>query len=298
MLNRFFVIGFCFLVLVTATRADTVTLSDGSTFTGDILKFDDQGLMLRLQDNNYTNISWSQFSQDSLKQLSQNQKIAPYVTPFIEPAPVTPQAQVQVNIKPVSRLPMPAHASILGGLFGSSVGLFILFAIYVSNLVAAYEISVMKLRKPAEVMGLSAILPIIGPVIFLWLPEQTAAGVEEAPTEVVTAPAGTAGNPTEQIPIVEITNKPEEKKTEPQVFSRGKFTFNKRFVETKFAGFIGVPKGEALAYTMELKTPKDVHAVENILQVSASEVMLETKRGQFTVLLSDIQEIKLNPKPA
>jgi hypothetical protein len=88
----------------------------------------------------------------------------------------------------------------------------------------------------------------------------------------------------------------EEKKPQPQVFSRGKFTFNKRFIETKFAGFIGEPKGDAKTFTMEIKTLKETIAVECIKQVGATEAILETPNGQVTVPFADIQEIKLNPK--
>ena len=88
----------------------------------------------------------------------------------------------------------------------------------------------------------------------------------------------------------------EEKKPQAQVFSRGKFTFNKRFIETKFAGFIGEPKGDAKNFNMEIKTLKETIAVECIKQVGAAEAILETPNGQLTLAFSDIQEIKLNPK--
>jgi len=72
-----------------------------------------------------------------------------------------------------------------------------------------------------------------------------------------------------------------------------------RIVETKFAGYIGVPKGDALKNTMELKTSKGVFTVERIAQVEATEVIFETvQSGQITVPLADIQEIKLILKPA
>ena len=57
-------------------------------------------------------------------------------------------------------------------------------------------------------------------------------------------------------------------------------------------------KGDALKFTMELKTTQAQHAVERIMQVAATEVILETQNGQVTVPLADIQEIKLTPKPA
>jgi hypothetical protein len=147
------------------------------------------------------------------------------------------------------------------------------------------------------VIGLSAVLPVIGPIIYLVKGEKTASAEELAATEVVTAPSGAGAHPDQEIPIVEVTRKVEEKKLETQIFTRGKFTFNKRFVETKFAGFIGEAKGEALTYSMEVKTPKEQLKVERIMQVSQADVMLETvQRGQITILLSDILEVKLIPR--
>lgn len=281
-----------------ASRADTLTLKDGSTLSGDILKFDNNGVMLRLSEDSYTNLEWTRFSQDSLKQLSQNPKIAQFAEFFIEPTESARPAQEEITIKPVARLERPAHPSVILGMVTSPVGLFILLMIYAANLAAAYEISLFRMRTPGEVMGLSAILPVIGPIIFLSMKEKPVAAEETAPMEAVTAPGGTAENPQEEIPIVEVTRKTEEKKPEPQIFSRGKFTFNKRFVETKFAGFIGEAKGEALNFTMEVKTAKEKFAVERIMQVSPNEVIFDTaQRGQVTVLLTDIQEIILNPKP-
>ena len=252
--------------------------------------------MLRLAGDTYTNVEWPRFSQDSLKQLSQNPKLAPFAGPFIEPTGQRAD-QAEVTIKPVKRLERPARPSLIGGFVTSPIGLFILLLLYAANLVAAYEIALFRMRTPGEVMGLSAILPLIGPIIFLSMKEKAPVAEEIAPTEAVTAPAGTAGNPEEEIPIVEVTRKVEEKKAEPQIFSRGKFTFNKRFVETKFAGFIGEAKGDALNFTMEAKTSKEQFVVERIMQVTANEVIFDTvQRGQVTVLLTDIQEIKLNPK--
>jgi hypothetical protein len=294
-----FLFSVCFFAMSLAARADTVTLTDGASFSGDVLKFDGNGLMLRLADDSYTNLTWDRISQDSLKQLSQNPKIAQFAESFIEPTEPAHPAQEAITLKPVNRLERPAHPSLILGFITSPVGLFILLVLYATNLVAAFEISLFKMRTPGEVMGLSAVLPLIGPIIFLSMPEKATAVEESVPAEAVTAPSGSAQNPQEEIPIVEVTRKIEEKKPEPQIFARGKFTFNKRFVETKFAGFIGEAKGDALTFTMEVKSAKELLKVERIMQVTASEVILETaQRGQVTMLLTDIQEIKLNPKTA
>jgi len=89
----------------------------------------------------------------------------------------------------------------------------------------------------------------------------------------------------------------EKKKPQPQVYARGKYTLNKRFIETRFGNYIGEIKGDAKNFTMSVKTLKDTLQVESIKQVGATEIILETPYGQTTVGFGDLQEIKLTPKP-
>ncbi len=190
------------------------------------------------------------------------------------------------------------YPSIFGGLVHSLVGWFILLVIYAANLYAAFEIALVRGKPPGIVIGLSAVLPLIGPVYFLTQSIKPTPVAEEPAGEAV-APAAPPVSPTEEVPLASTTwqSTTEEKKPQPQVFARGKFTFNKRFIETKFAGFIGETKGEAKTFTMEIKTLKAVFAVERIMQVGTIEMILETPNGQVTVPFADIQEITLNPKP-
>jgi hypothetical protein len=287
-----------------ATAADVnLLLTDGAALQGEILKNDDNGLQLRVGEV-YTNIAWARLSQDSLKQLANDPKIKPRVEPFIEPEVSQRAPKAEIKINEVKRLELPANPSLFGGLISSSVGKFILFVLFLANLYAAYEISIVKARPAVQVIGLSALLPIIGPIIFLILPMQPQAVVEE--TVEHAAPAGTqsataqaqAANP--EIEIGEASwKKPEEKKIEVQVFARGKFTFNKRFVETKFAGFVGPqPKGDAIKFWMEVKSSAAHFGAQYIAQVGMAEAIFETDNGQVTVPFADILEIKLNPRPA
>ena len=297
---------FCLVSAVLALGAVTLKFTDGGTLTGDIVKPDDSGLMFHGDGDVYTNIVWGRLSQGTLKELSaSDSKIKVFADPFIEPT-MAENPPPQIPMKAVDRIERPAHPSVIGGIISSPLGLFILLVIYGANLFAAFEISIVKARPAAQVMGVSAILPIIGPSIFLYLPMH----VEKTPEELLEEqPFPEGEQPPEQIQIVGHSGDagetpaaaaaPAAKKLEPQIFPRGKFTFNKRFVETKFASFIGVPKGEALKYTMEVKTSKDQYVVDQIMQVSVADVLLDTAgKGQITVALSDIQEIKLNPKKA
>jgi len=292
----------------------SLTLTDGAALSGDIIKIGDEGLMLHLTGETYatTNVAWSRLSQTSLKQLVAYPKIKPLAEAFIEPDASERPAKAEITTKDPTDDPnhifLPGtqlaekhgikSPSLFGGLFGSPLGLFLLLVVYAANLYAAFEVSVIRARPAAQVMGLSALLPIAGPAIFLAMPIKVA-----PPEEVVefAAPAGTAGaaahRSPEEIQVVEASWKKDEKKPEPQVFARGKFTFNKKFLETKFVGYFGTPRGDALKFTFELKTNTAQHAVERIMQVTVTEIILETKNGQVTVPLADIQEIKLVPVP-
>ena len=273
--------------------------------TGDIVKFDDNGMMIHSSSDAYTTLPWAKFSQDALKQLSQLsgdnklKQIKQYVDPFIEPTESQRPPKPEIKVNPVKRMEQPEHPSIFGGLVHSSVGWFILLVVYAANLYAAFEIAVVRGKSIGVVIGTAAVLPLIAPIFFLAQPIKVKTELDEAAGEG--APGGAApGSSPADIQIVSASWQPsqEEKKPQPQVFARGKYTFNKRFIETKFAGFIGEAKGEAKTYAMEVKTLKDQLAVEQIMQVAATGVIFETANGQVTVPFSDIQEIKLNPKTA
>ena len=284
---------------VRLPAADSVTLTDGSSFSGEIVKSDDNGIMLHCDGDVYTNLPWSRFSQQSLKDLGQNPKLAGYVEPFIEPTESRHAPPPEIKINPVTRLQLAANPSVIGGFVKSSVGLVMLILLYIANLYAAFEVALVRNRPLFQVLGVSAVLPIIGPGIYVYLPvvldkpaEEVVPAGEGAPAEKIAVKPG--GETDIEVEAASASSQP--KKTEAQVYARGKFTFNKRFVETKFAGFIGAPKGDGLKFSMTLKTTTEAFTVERIAQTGAGEVILETKeRGQVTVSYADIQEIKLNP---
>jgi hypothetical protein len=294
------------LTLVVSLRAPaaepvTLTMADGLSLSGDIIKFDDNGVLLRATGDVYTNLPWGRFSQETLKQLTANPKIRPLVEVFIEPDVAQRPAKAEIQVNPVKRLERPANPSLFGGLVGSPLGLFVLLVVYLANLYAAYEVAIIRARSPLQVIGAAAVLPIIAPAIFLAMPIKV-----EKPAE--TGEEGgdpdAPGAPKDEIKIVDSSWKQAEeeqkrKAAEPQIFARGKFTFNKRFVETKFAAFVGQPAAAALKFTMHVKSGQGEFTVERIAQVGATDAIFETvERGQVTVPFADIVEIKLSPKAA
>jgi hypothetical protein len=295
-----FILCLWLAVVVLPAVADTFYLNDGSALTGEVFKSDDYAATIHLPDDTYTNLAWPRFSQATLAQLAANPKVEKaFVQPFI--APQASQQKAGPTAREVSRLKRPENPSVVAGFFKSSVGLFILFVLYGANLFAAYEISIVKARTAVQVMGAAAVLPVIAPVIFLWLPVKVEVSAEQKEVEELATEVA-AAQQQEQIQITEASWKTDAasaaaKKLEPQMYPRGKFTFNKRFIETRFADFVN--GGElSKKYSMELRTMKALLSVERIAQIGQNDLILETPQGQVSVPFADIQEIKLNPLAA
>ena len=308
------VFGFWLCGLLAAPGALTLPMADGTTITGDIVSGNDNGIVLRTPDDKYTDrLPWLKFSQDALKQLAantQNPKIRPFVEPFIDPPVVERPPKPAVKISEVSRLDPPAPASIFGALFSSPVSLLALLLIYAANLYASYEVARYR-SKPIElVMGVSAVLPIIGPAIFLSMVPQPV--VAEAVEIAQTAPAeqephcfavpGTP--PPEEIHIAAASwhqASAEGHPVEPQIFQRGQFMFNRRFFETRFPGFFGSIRGQEDRHKeLVVKAAKGEFNVQRITRIGANDAHFEVVKGgvhqEVIVPFADMQEVRVNPK--
>jgi hypothetical protein len=293
-----------------AARADTFQLTDGTSLSGDIVLFNEAGITLRTPSDSYTNVVWPMFSQDTLKQLAQNPKIKPLAGPFIEIPPArAKKAEIQIN--EVSGLALPPQQSLLAALLSSSVGLVALLLIYAANLYAAFEIAIVRARPIGLVMGVAAVLPILGPVIFLSLPIRVDAGPAEAQAQAEPqsfSVPGAAAPVAESIAAggIHVAAAPGAKAAahpEAQIFQRGQFMFNRRFFETKFSGFFGVIRRPAdKDLVLVVKTARATLIVQRITRIAANEAHFEVVQGggrqEVMVPFADIQEIQLKHKDA
>jgi hypothetical protein len=277
--------------------ADTVQLADGSSVTGDVVKVDDTGILFRTPNDVYTNFVWTKFSQDGLKQLAQNPKIKPFAEPFIE---ISPSAQT--GFHEVSRLAQPPQASLPGALFSSSVGLAVLLVVYFANLYAGIEIAIYRKRPFELVLGAAAVLPVLGPIVFLCLPthvEPSSEPVEqaEAAPETFAVPGKIPLSAPGGIHIADASWRSKStEKPEPQTFQRGQFMFNRRFFETKFPGFFSTVRPDAdRNMVLQVKTPRAYFMVQRVTRITASDVHFEVIQGgvrqEVMVPFTDIQEV-------
>ena len=306
----------CVIAVALSLNAATFQLNDGRTITGEILvsSANDVGAQVKVGDAQYEKISWGDLSQATLKELSQNEKLFQYVEPFLEVQQEEQIKKTEVELKEVPRLALPKKGSLLGALFTSSVGIVCLLIIYGANIYAGYEIAAVRARPTALVCGVSAVLPIIGPIIFLCMPTQMNQASQEpfVPASPV-AVDEPAVNPMQGEPSAAPSGLHFAQAAQPaaaasslpetQVFQRGQFTFNRRFIETKFTNFFGVVRREAdKDMVLLFKTARGAFAVSRISRISASDLHVEVKEGpatqEVTIPFGEIQEIQLKHKDA
>jgi hypothetical protein len=312
----------CGLIAV-AVRADTFKLLNGETITGEMLvpSANDAGAQIKVGEGEYKRISWASFSQEDLKKFVHIPKLQAFVEPFIEKSPEEKIKKTEVTIQQPERLQRPPAASLLGALVSSGPGLLMLLLIYAANLYAAYEISIFRAQPTALVCGVSAVLPLAGPIIFLSMrtklppaEEQTWETPPAAAGEAAAgAPAGAdALNPMQADGAAHPTGlklaHTEAEKEPPAVpatttFQRGQYTFNRRFIETRFAGFFGVVRRDAERdMVLVIKSARGVYTGQRISRIAANDLHLQVQRGhaseEVMIPFQDIQEIVLRHKDA
>ncbi len=170
------------LLLAGVARADTFHLVDGQTVTGDIVALDERGIIVKQADGTYTDpIGWPKFSQPDLRAFMSNPKAARFAEPFIELTHEDRVRRSEIRVADVAHFPHPGHRSLIGAMFSSPVGLVLLLIIYAANLYAAFEIALFTGRPVNMVCGVSAIAPLLGPALFLYLPApQRTSGAKSA----------------------------------------------------------------------------------------------------------------------
>jgi hypothetical protein len=294
-------------------------LNNGQTLSGDPISYNETGLIIRTSDGSVsTRTPWSQFTQDSLKQLLEEAKTPKdkaFVEPYIEEIVEKAAKRKEITIKPVEKPAMPTGDKGISAGFSSPVFLVIFLILYAANIYVGYEIAFFKNQPIALVCGVSAVAPWLGPLVFLCIPGRPdlmgsqslintapAAAPQEAPVETIIEPA----------PLT-----PEEQAAEEQaaaaaaapvlpapiVFRRGEFSFNRRFFETKFAGFFRLVPGEAEKdMVLRVKSMRGDFIGKRISKVTQNELYLQVFKDNAThdemIPFAEVQEVVIQHKDA
>ena len=306
------------LLLAISAHAEPITFqfNDGTSLTGEIISKDDNGIKLRLLEGSYSDIiPWARFSQADLLKLQKDPKMEPFVAPFLEISEgVRTTPRPVAELKQPDRLSRPTSKSLIGSLFGSPLGWFLILLMYGANIYAGLEVAVFRAQPRGLVCGVSALLPVVGPIIFLALPRQ----YDQEPDEAAPVPSGEealvvnpmqADLPTGQHSSLHLHSEPGAGAGKdpaalppPEVFTRGLITFNRRFFETRFPKFFGVHHGGDKDKVLVVKSMRKEYVSDRIVRVSAEEMVLQVTHGtaseEITVPYQEIQEVILKHRNA
>ena len=321
---------FASVALTSAVGAETYQLTSGETVNGELLptSANDAGVSIKVGEGDYKKVPWDSFSQEDLRKFRENAKLANFVEPFIVITAEERAKKTEIpNLKQPPRLARPAAQSLFAALFSSGLGLFLMLVVYGATIYAGYEVAIFRAQPVPLVAGLSAIplLGVLAPIIFLAMPTkvqpieqkwETQPDTRPAAPDAVnpmqgetpqqhpaglrlaadTAPAATAtpgGAPAEAKPSLPPT----------QTFARGQFTFNRRFIETKFANFFGVVRhGADKDMVMVVKAARGQYVCNRISRIAANDFHVEVHHGhaseEIMIPFQEIKEIQLKHKDA
>jgi hypothetical protein len=302
-------------------QAITFEYADGTKVEGEIVQGKPELLKIRVEGNEYKDIAWDKLSQATLKQLATDPKLKldQFIQPYLEVSEDEKIKKTEVEIKPVPRLERPAKGSLLGAMFGSSVGLVVMLLLYVANLYAGYEIATVRAYPVAMVCGIAAVAPVIGPAVFLCLPTKLKSSVEHehvvepaaAPDSSPLAPDAPPGAPATAPGGLHIAHEAPAAAAgaaaaahaPPQIFKRGQFTFNRRFLETKFAGFFGMVRhGADKDMVLLIKSARGEYIATRISRIAANDMHVDVHKAgasqEIQIPFLEIQEIQIKHKDA
>jgi hypothetical protein len=300
-------------LLCCGTLADEFRLANGNTLQGQLTSADEEGIVVLLEVGQFSRREpWINLSQETLRQLAQDPEIRDFAEPFIEPTPeelAARRERKEVVVRPVpTRFERPAE---LPGFFGglmTPIGILLLVILAGANLYAAYEVALYRQQSPAIVCAVSFFLPILGPIIFLSLPTQSA--YEETTYEVPAEVAGASARKTTGMVAAKPSGLslaagekagPGAAHLQPQVYNRGEHTFNRRFFESKFPGFFRVVAGEAEKdLVLVFKCVKNEYIGKRISRISSNELHLQliNSTTEVNVPFSDVTTVILRHKDA
>ena len=303
-----------FLAVAFSVMADTFTLTDGKSVSGDIVSFNQKGVVFKLPDGKYSEpVSWENFSQEDLKKLEGKlPKAVPLIEPLIVQTIEEKRAKTAIEVKKdFPKLERPASGSLIGGLFSSPLGILIILVIYAANIFAGYEVAIFRAQQPALVCGLSAVLPFVGPIVFLSMPTRVSkaegewAGAEQAGTPEGESVGGfavaeeAAAHEAHAAHTAYPPGPPELPPT--QSFPRGQYTLNRRFCETKFPGLFGIIKRDAdKDMILVIKSARGTYVAQRIARIASNDIHVTVQRGhaseEVIIPFTEIQEVQFKHK--
>jgi hypothetical protein len=284
-------------------------LSDGTVLEGDPISYNAQGMVVKKADGTFAQrVAWTNFTQEALKELYKDPKAKAFVEPYVEVEENDAEKKPVLEVKPkqLKRLDRPDPKAGWSSLFASPVTVTLLLLLWAGNVYAGFEAGIFRNYPPLLVAGLAAVVPLLAPAIFLCLPARLKKTHDEMAAESM------AQHTQGQTPQLQVGYRGQpgedgaeaaEEAPKVTVYQRGQTTFNRRFFETKFAGFLKVVPGEAEKDMMiHIRSSRGEHSGNRLTRVLQNELHLQVSKGGATsdviIPFNDIYEIQVRPKEA
>ena len=281
--------------------AETFQLNNGEVLNGDPISFNPEGLVVKKADGSFASrVAWTNFTEATLKQLLTLPKAKAFVEPYVESEEDLPARKVALEIKPkpVTRLDRPSGPFAWARVTETPVGLMILAILLAANLYAAYEVSLFRNYPSVLVCGVSLVVPVLAPILFLCLPTRLrpdARLTAQMETQEQVAAERAAG-PEFHVAAEPVPERAAVSALPPTLtFQRGQTTFNRRFFETKLSGFLRVVPTEAEKdMLIHIKCVRGEYTGTRITRIMPNEVYLQvTKNNASTDVIIPFAEISL-----
>lgn len=320
---------FCLTALASVSAfAESYTLTDGTKIDGDPISETDNGVVFRGANGNDTDrVSWDKLTQDSIRTLyagAKNQREKSMIEPLIEEQPKEKAERKEIVVKPIEPPVRPTKGLGFGAIFTSPVGLLIMLVLYGANIFAASEVALYRRQPKATVCGLAAIpfLGVFSPIAYLAMPTRPIivdgqviqTEMEPARFRATPPPAETTAPPPEDVPGMAPVAAVAEMEAAapvapvaapslppPVIFKRGDFSFNRRFFETKLAGFFRVVPSEAERdMVIHIKSGRGNFSGRRITRISPTELNLQVFHDNATademIPFGEILEVQIRHK--
>lgn len=283
--------------------ADEFTLENGSVLKGQASSYTSDGLVVRLDVGSFSDrVPWAHLNQDTLKRLAGTPKAAEFVEPFIEIQAQVRAKKEEITLRPVEKLDPVLKPGFVESITAPA-GLALLGLLMMANLFAGYAVAAYRNRPAALVCGVSAVLPFVGPILFLSVPneEAHAAMVPDLPaasTEVVNPMAGEVKNKSGLSVASTGGGGGGSSALMGQVWKRGETTFARRWFETTFTPFFRVVvTGPEKDMLIVIKTSKNEVVATRFSRITANDLHVILQTGtEVSVSFTDIAEVRVRHK--
>jgi len=301
-----------------------ISLTNGDVIEGTVADVDQNGIVVRRDIGGFARrANWMELTQQSLKKIRRLGKADPvrykgaadYAEPFIEPD----ESQMERNLPPgpvrglvEPKVPSSVPVASKMAAYGSGGGIGLLVAIAIGSMVAGLGVAAFRESNALLAAGVSLILPIVGPILFLVKPkveyEDDYDEDEEYEYEEAEAPEGATMTDTgggAVVGMVPEANKmsfaqtgPKKSGLKPQTWTRGDTRFDRSFFQNNFPNYFKVVLGAAERdMALAVKTGKREYVGQRIKRISGTDIHMELLNGkEQKISFSEIGAIDLRAK--